>query len=150
MWWPKLDTDIASVVQSCNTCTVLVADPMLTVLHPWKWSRQPWYRIYVDYAGSPYGNMYLILIDTNSKWINVHITSGCTTASIIEKLQLLFPIFGSSQVLVSDNDPAFSSTEFQHYVKQNEINHIKTVPCHPAFNGLAERAVKAFKSALKS
>ena len=23
MWWPKLDTDIPSMVQSCNTCAVL-------------------------------------------------------------------------------------------------------------------------------
>ena len=34
-------------------------------------------------------------------------------------------------------------------MKQNGINHVETVPCHPASNGLAEQAVKTFKSALK-
>ena len=88
VWWPKLDIDIASMVQSCNACAVLGADPILTVLHPWEWPRQPWYRIHVDYAGPLYGKMYLILVDAHSKWMDVHITSGCTTATTIEKLQL--------------------------------------------------------------
>ena len=149
VWWPKLDIDIAVMVQSCNACAVLGADPVLTVLHPWEWPRQPWYRIHVDYAGPLYGKMYLILIDAHSKWMDVHITSGCTTATTIEKLQLSFSTFGLPQVLVSDSGPAFSSAEFQHYMKQNGINHVKTVPYHPASNGLAERAVKTFKSALK-
>ena len=81
--------------------------------------------------------------------MDVHITSGCTTVTIIEKLQLSFSTFGLPQVLVSDNGPAFSSTEFQHYKKQNGITYIKTVPYHSASNGLAEWAVKNFKSALK-
>ena len=107
VWWPKLDTDIASVVHSCSTCTVLGADPILTVL-------LLWYRIHVDYSGLLYSKMYIILIHANSKWMNVHITSGCTTASTIEKLQLSFSTFGLPQVLVSDNGPALSITEFQH------------------------------------
>ena len=38
--------------------------------------------------------MYLIFIDAHSKWIDVHITSGCTTATTIEKLQLSFSTVG--------------------------------------------------------
>ena len=67
VWWPKLDTDIASMVKNCNACAVLGADPTPTVLHPWEWPRQPWYRIYVDYTGPLFGKMYLILIDAHSK-----------------------------------------------------------------------------------
>ena len=55
VWWPKLDIDIASMVQSCNTCAVLGADPTPTVLHQWEWPRQPWYRIHVHYAGPLFG-----------------------------------------------------------------------------------------------
>ena len=88
--------------------------------------------------------MYLIIVDAHSKWMDVHIT----TAIIIDKLQLSFSTFGLPHVLVSDNGPAFSSSEFQDFMKQNGINHVKTVPYHPASNDLAERGVKTFKSAL--
>ena len=90
--------------------------------------------------------MYLILINAHSKWIDVHITSGCTTATTIEKLQLSFSTFGLPQVRVSDNSPAFSSAKLQHFMKQNGINHAKTIPYHPASNGLTERAVKTFRT----
>ena len=101
------------MVQSCNACSVLRADPIPTVLHPWEWQRQPWYRINVDYAGPLYGKMYIILIDAHSKWMVVHSTSGCTAATTIEES---FSTLGLPQVLVSDNGPAFSSTEFQYYI----------------------------------
>ena len=58
VWWPKLDVDI----KSCNTCALLGADPLPTVLHPWEWPRQPWSIIHVEYAGPLYGKMYLIII----------------------------------------------------------------------------------------
>ena len=81
--------------------------------------------------------------------MDVHITNSCTTAITIDKLQLLFSTFGLPHVLVSDNGPAFSSSELQDFMKQNGINHVKTVPYHPASNGLAERGVQTFKFALK-
>ena len=86
--------------------------------------------------------MFLIIIDAHSKWMEVHITSDCTTATIIDKLQLSFSSLGLPQVLVSDNGPAFCSTDFQGFIKQNGNNHVKTVPYHPASSGLAERSVK--------
>ena len=82
------------------------AHPILTDLYSWEWPRQPWYRIHVDYIGPLYGKMYLIFINAHSKWMDVHISSSCTTVTIIEKLQLSFSTSGLPQELVSDNGPA--------------------------------------------
>ena len=80
------------------------------------------------------------LVDSHSKWIEVHITNASTTAVTIEKLQLTFSGLGLPEVLVTDNGSSFSSSEFTNYVKANGIQYVKTVPYHPASNGLAERA----------
>ena len=93
--------------------------------------------------------MFLLLVDSHSKWIDVHITNASTTAVTIEKLQFTFSSLGLPEILVTDNGPSFSSSEFTDFVKANGIQHIKTVPYHPASNSLAERVVQTFKACMK-
>ena len=149
VWWPKIDCDIEAKVKGCSTCAASGPDPPPTVLHPWEWPKKPWSRVHLDYAGPFLGKMFLILIDSHSKWIDVHITSTSTTAVTIEKLQLTFSSLGLPEILVTDNGSSFTSSEFTDFVKANGIQHIKTVSYHPASNGLAERAVQTFKTCMK-
>ncbi|KAI4895080.1 hypothetical protein NFI96_006531, partial [Prochilodus magdalenae] len=60
-----------------------------------------------------------------------------------------FSVFGLPQVLVSDNGPCFTSTEFETFMKQNGIRHVKSAPFHPSTNGLAEGVVQTLKVGLK-
>ena len=52
-------------------------------------------------------------------------------------------------MVVTDKDSNFVSKEFEAFLKQNRICHIKTAPFHPSSNGLAERAVQTFKEGMK-
>ena len=93
--------------------------------------------------------MFLLLVDSHSKWIDIHITNSSTTAITIEKLQFTFSSLGLPEILVTDNGPSFSSSEFTDFVKANGIQHIKTVPYHLTSNGLAKGAVQTFKACMK-
>lgn len=69
-----------------------------------------------------------------------------TLTKTIEKLQNLFARYDVPSQLVSDNGPWSKSEMFP---KRNRIKHLTLAPYHPASNGLAERCVHSFKSAIK-
>ena len=58
-------------------------------------------------------------------------------------------MFGLPQQLVSVNGPQFISVEFEKFLKENGVKHVRSAPYHPLTNGLAERFVQSFKQALK-
>jgi len=67
--------------------------------------------------------------------MEVHITTSATSSVTIDKMRTTFAALGLPEILVTDNDPAFTSGEFEKFVKGNGIRHVKTAPYHPASNG---------------
>lgn len=149
VYWPGIDTDIEKQVKSCHTCQVNRKNPPEAPLHPWEWPTKPWYRVHADFAGPFLGKMFFILIDAHTKWMEVHIMSGTTATATIEKLEESFAALGLPVNVVTDNAAVFMSQELKHFFKANGIQHITSAPYKPSTNGLAERAVQIFKSALK-
>eukprot|EP00731_Ephydatia_muelleri_P002089 Em0001g2089a len=49
---------------------------------------------------------------------------------------------------LSDNGPQFVSAEFETFMRNNGIKHIRCAPYHPSSNGLAERFIQTFKKAM--
>ena len=143
------DAEIEQKVKHCVPCQTHWKKPPLAPLHPWEWPDRPWSRIHIDYAGPFEGRMLLVIVDSHSKWLDVHVTTSSTSAVTIDKLQVTFAALGIPKVIVSDNGSAFTSQEFQAFVKQNGIKHIKTAAYHPASNGLAEWYVQIVKDGLK-
>ena len=145
VWWPGLDQDIVKKVKSCDECQAHQSTPAEAPLHPWEWPGLPWSRLHIDYACPYKGEMFLIVIDAYSKWLEVHCMKSTTSNATIEKLREIFATHGLPATLVSDNGSNFTSSEFEEFMKRNGIKHIKVAPYRPASNGLAERAVRVFK-----
>lgn len=95
------------------------------------------------------GKMFLVLIDSHSKWMDVYLVTTATSHGTIEKLRQSFSVHGLLQMLVSDNATCFTSAEFADFVAKNGIKHVTSAPFHPSSNGLAERAVRTFKEGMK-
>ncbi|XP_039664152.1 uncharacterized protein K02A2.6-like [Perca fluviatilis] len=149
VWWPKMDLDLENKVKSCTQCQsnqhMSPPDP----LHPWEWPGHPWSRLHLDFAGPFMGQMFLIMVDAHSKWIDAHIMTNITAPVTIDKLRQVFAIHGLPDTVVTDNGPTFTSELFGAFMEQNGIRHVCTAPFHPASNGLAERAVQTVKEGLK-
>ena len=62
------------------------------------------------------------------------------TTATISQLRAIFATHGIPELLVSDNESAFTSSEFEELMCLNGIRHSTSAPYHPATNGLAEVA----------
>ena len=149
VWWPKMDCELEMKVQSCNVSQVNRKLPPEASLHPWEWPHKPWVRLHLGYAGPFLGKMFLIIVDVHSKWIEALPMSTSTSEATIEKLRIAFSNHGLPEMVVTDNGSNFVSKEFEAFLKQNGIRHVKTAPYHPSSNGLAETAVQTFKEGMK-
>ena len=68
VWWPGLDQDIEKLVKACSSCVQVKAVSGVAPLHPWVWPEKPWKIIHLDLAGPLDGRMYLLVVDSHSKW----------------------------------------------------------------------------------
>ena len=149
VWWPGLDVDLENKVKQCLMCQRVRKMPPKRPIQTWEWPEKPWTRIHLDHAGPIQGKTVLIIVDAHSKWIDAHIVPSTSSAATISKLRSTFATHGLPEVIVSDNGPAFTSSEFQQFVKANGMRHMTSAPYHPASNGLAERAVQTLKEGVK-
>ena len=94
--------------------------------------------------------MFLVVVDADSKWPEVHVMKETTAGKTIERLRETFSQFGLPEQLVTDNGPQFTSEDFAQFTMMNGVKHIRCAPYHPTSNGLAERFVQSLKMALKA
>lgn len=149
-WWPKIDSDIEVMTQSCIQCQTNRPNPSKAPIHSWEPSKKVFERIHVDYAGPFNGKFFFILVDSFSKWPEITVVPNMTTETTINCCMKIFSTHGFPEVLVSDHGTQFTSREFQDFLKNCGIQHKMGAPYHPATNGLAERMVGTMKQKLKS
>ena len=145
VWWPKIDSDIEELVRQCITCQLQCSAPPKAPLHPWDYPQRPWSRIHIDHTGPFLGQLFLIIVDAYSKWIEAAIVPSTSSEASIKVLRSVFATHGIPEHMVSDNGSGFTSEQFKLFTQQNGIKHSYTSPYHPSSNGLAERAVQTVK-----
>ena len=73
-----------------------------------------------------------------------------TFTKTIQAMRTIFVRWGLPELIVSDNGPQFTSTEFQKFCEVNGVKHILVAPYHPRSSGEVEHLAKSFKHALKT
>ena len=123
--------------------------PFFSAVTPMGMAKNPWSLVHVNYARPFLGSMFLVIVDTHSKWIEVYNTGQASTGLVtVCNCDTFYstrtPRRGSLRY-----GPCFTSSVFTEFMRQNGIQHIKVAPYHPASNVLAERAVQTFKAGVK-
>ena len=148
MWWPGIDHDLEAKVKECADCQQNASAPPAKHIS-WPMPEHAWQRIHIDHAGPVEGRILLIVVDAKTKWLEVIPVPSTSSFATITVLRSLFAHFGVPKSLVSDNGSGFISDEFDDFLAKNGISKVLTPPYHPNSNGLAERAVRTTKAALK-
>ncbi len=94
--------------------------------------------------------MFLVGVDTLSKWQEVRVMSTTMAVKTLDVLREWFSAHGIPEHIVTDNGPQFISEEFEIFTKRNGIKHMKSAPYHPTSNGLAERFIQSLEQSLKA
>lgn len=148
-WYPGLDSDIERLVSSCYVCAQASAMPPAQVPATWPATGERWSRLHADFAGPVDGHMVLVIVDSETKWIEAVPMKIATSETTVRALRSIFARFGLPKTFVSDNGPQFVSAFFREFLARNKVQQLTTAPYHPQSNGLAERAVRTLKEGLK-
>ena len=144
-----MDSEIEEIAERCRSCQESAPMPAKVSTASWNWPLATWRRLHIDYARPFMNNMYLVVVDAHSKWLEIFRMNKATSEATIVKLRQLFTTFGIPEHIVSDNGTCFTIVEFKKFVEQNGIRHTCAAPGHPSSNGIAERYMGFFKSTMK-
>lgn len=90
VWWPSIDADIEAITKKCSGCSRQSNMPPKAPLHPWEIPSGPWRRVHLDFAGPFLGKMFLVAIDSFSKWPEVYVMSSTTAVHTVDILRDMF------------------------------------------------------------
>ena len=136
--------DVKRVVARCDACQSV--DPA-----PVRWSpgrldvEAIWQRVAMDITHFR-GRSYLSLIDCGpsrfSVWRPLRMQ---TSAAVIEQLEAVFWERGAPEELLTDNDPAFRSRQFETFAAQWSVKVRYRCAHSPSGNGTVERCHRTVK-----
>ena len=147
VWWPGISADMKTMVENCLVCRRHKPSHRELPLQPVPLPERPWVKLAADLCEIK-KRRFIVVIDYYSRWLHIEELTTTTSVALIRCFKRLFANHGIPEVLVSDNGPQFSSTEFAEFSKLYGFTQVFTNPYRAQENGMAERAVQEAKKIL--
>lgn len=142
----------------------LVTSPAFTVItsakqfkHPTKRINELWQTDFTQFKVVGWGWYYLsTVIDDYSRYILAwKLGTGMAATDVQDTLELALAFTGVEHVkvhhrprLLSDNGPAYLSSELASFLQEHELTHIRGKPFHPMTQGKIERYHRSLKNVI--
>ena len=121
IWFPDIDKIIELTASSCHARVEISNDPKKVPVYHWKYPEKPWQQIHIDFAGMFLNSMWLIVVDTYLKQLEVVEMMLTSIARTVLELRTIFARWGLPEIIVSNNGPQLVSAKFEIFNKQNGI-----------------------------
>ncbi|GFX34356.1 transposon Tf2-6 polyprotein [Trichonephila clavipes] len=126
---PRLTKIVQDVITNCVPCILSSrkAGKQEGFLHPIPKGDQPLDCYHCDFLGplpstkKCYKHLFTV-IDSFSKFVWIYPVKSTSTKDALDKLILQQTIFGNPSKIITDKGSAFTSTEFQNFVRKNQLN----------------------------
>ncbi|XP_060098658.1 uncharacterized protein LOC132574313, partial [Heteronotia binoei] len=132
VWWPGMDGEIETWVRRCQTCQESRPAPPSAPATRWESTRKPWSRLHIDFAGPFQGQIFMIIVDAYSKWLEVIPVGSTSAAAAIKALRRVLCTHGIPDTIVSDNGTAFTAADFQGFLNRAAFLFDNRVTPNPA------------------
>lgn len=113
-------------------------------MHPIEKGHVPLDTLHMDHLGplpstkKTYHHI-LVVVDAFSKFVWLYATKSTGTQEVLTRLRKQATVFCNPRRIVTDRGTAFTSSEFEGYCKEQNIEHILTTTGVPRANGQVER-----------
>ena len=148
LYWPRINQDVADMVQDCNACMMYRPKQQTESLQPHAVPNRPWEKIAADLF-TLNNKDYMVIVDYYSQFVEVRTMTTTSSRTVITHMKEVFSRQGTPCELVTDNGPQFASKEFKDFAQEWDFKHTTTSPYYPQSNGLAENAVKIVKNLIR-
>ncbi|XP_063920326.1 uncharacterized protein LOC135135234 [Zophobas morio] len=145
-WFPSIKEKVKNHVRNCLKCITFspIGGAVPSELHNIPKGNKPFVTIHIDHYGplekTLTGRRYIFeIIDCFTKFVKLYAVKSTKTCEVINQLENYFRHYSVPLRIVSDRGSCFTSNEFEKFVQEHMIQHIKVATGSPKSNGQIER-----------
>ena len=148
LYWPGVNKEIEALISKCPSCLEHQAKNTKEPMQPHEVPDLLWNKVGCDLF-ELHGDNYMVMVDYYSGFIELDQLESTTSRTVIKYMKKHMARYGIVNILMTDNGPQFTSTEFKEFAAAYGFQHVTSSPLRPQSNGLAEQAVRTMKQTLK-
>lgn len=146
-WFPDMKTKVKNHIKGCLKCVAFTPNSGKPqgLLHNIPKSDVPFSTLHIDHlspasrsGSSPCRHIFAV-IDAFTKHVKLYATKTTNTAEVIKNLRTYFEYYSRPLRIISDRGSCFTSREFEDFMKDCNVQHVKIATASPQANGQVER-----------
>ena len=145
-WFPKLREKVETHIKNCLKCIAFspVTGKKEGYLNIVPKGDVPFSTLHIDHLGPIdrkrlIKRYILVIVDGFTKLVKLYATKTTSSKETINCLMQYFENYSRPSVIVSDRGTSFTSKDFEEFLLENHIKHVKIATASPQANGQAER-----------
>lgn len=154
-WFPGMKAKVERFIQNCLQCIMysVPSHSSYRTLHHIPKRPIPFDTVHVDHFGplpsiiSKRKHIFTV-VDAFTKYVKLYSVNSTSTKEIHACLDKYSEHYSRPRLVISDQGTCFRSLEFEAYLLNNNVEHVKTATASPQGNGQVERVHRVIKTML--